>query len=62
MGFRDLGNPKVDDMMSDKNLASETDSPFPRKLKLSNCCISKNVFLTLEPQKFGDPFKFLSKL
>jgi hypothetical protein len=27
--FRGLGNPKVDDIISDKNLAPETDYPFP---------------------------------
>ncbi len=32
--FRDLGNPKVDDIVSDKNLAPETDYPFPRRLKV----------------------------
>jgi hypothetical protein len=33
-GFRDLGNPKVHDIVSDKNLAPETDYPFPRRLKV----------------------------
>jgi hypothetical protein len=30
-GFRGLGNPKVDDIVSDKNLAPVTDYPFPRR-------------------------------
>ncbi len=33
-GFLDLGNPKVDDIVSDKNLARETDYPFPRRRKV----------------------------
>ncbi len=33
-GFRGLGNPKVNDIVSDENLAPETDYPFPRKPKV----------------------------
>ncbi len=33
-GFRDLGNPKLDDIVSDINLTPETDYPFSRRLKV----------------------------